>query len=238
MTAVLGTVPPRARPLLAEALGAFALVFAGCGAIMVDASRGGLGTVGIAGTFGLVIAAMVVALGPVSGAHFNPAVSVALAAIGRFGWRNVPGYVAAQLTGALAAAGLLRASLGNVASIGATAPAGSDGQSFLWEVVLTGFLLLVIAAVVSHAPGSAAAGLSIGGTVALASLCGGAISGASMNPARSIGPALVAGDTRALWIYLTAPLLGGVIGAAASRAMGGAVATLDAPSTGPDRTGT
>ena len=187
---------------------------------MVDASRGGIGTVGIAATFGLVIAAMVVALGPVSGAHFNPAVSVALAATGRFRWRDVPGYVAAQLTGAIAAAGLLRASLGNVGGIGATAPSGSDGQSFLWEVVLTGFLLLVIAAVVSHAPGSAAAGLSIGGTVALASLVGGGISGASMNPARSIGPALVGGDTRALWIYVIAPMIGGVIGAACYRAMG------------------
>ena len=220
MTAVIDALPPRGRPILAEALGTFALVFAGCGAIMVDASRGGLGTVGIAATFGFVIAAMVVALGPVSGAHFNPAVSVALAAIGRFGWRDVPGYVAAQLTGAIAAAGLLRASLGNIAGIGATSPSGSDGQSFLWEVVLTGFLLLVIAAVVSHAPGPAAAGLPIGGTVALASLCGGAISGASMNPARSIGPALVSGDTGSLWIYIIAPLVGGAVGAACYRAMG------------------
>jgi len=237
---VIGAVftrPPRARRFLAEALGTFTLVFAGCGAIMVDASQGGLGTVGIAATFGLVIAVMVVALGPVSGAHLNPVVSVALAAIGRFAWREVPGYVAAQLAGAIAAAGLLRASLGNVAGIGATAPAGSDGQSFVWEVVLTAVLLLVVVAVVSNAPGSAAAGLAIGGTVALASLCGGAISGASMNPARSLGPALVAGDMRALWIYLAAPVLGGVVGAAAYRAIGArASATRDLAEIEPDRT--
>lgn len=229
MTAALGVFPPRARPLVAEALGTFALVFAGCGAIMVDASRGGLGSVGIAATFGLVIAVMVVALGPVSGAHLNPAVSMALAAIGRFAWREVPGYVVVQLAGAIAAAGLLRASLGNVAGIGATAPEGSNGQSFLWEVGLTAFLLLMVAAVISHALAPAAAGLTIGGTVALASLLSGSISGASMNPARSVGPALASGDMRSLWIYLAAPLVGGVVGAAAYRAMG-----TGAPATEPD----
>ena len=158
--------------------------------------------------------AMVVAFVDVSGAHINPAVTLALAARRRFPWAAVPGYWGAQVAGAIAAAIVLRSSLGDVASLGATSPSGSDAQSFVWEVVMTASLLVVILAVATRprtATGTAA--FAIGGTIALASLVGGPISGASLNPARSLGPALVSGELGSLWIYLTAPLLGGLLGA-------------------------
>jgi MIP family channel proteins len=204
----------RARLLGAEALGTFALVLFGCGAIMVDTEGGGLGQVGVSLAFGLVVMAMVFAIGHLSGAHINPAVTLALAARSRFPWSAVPGYWGAQVAGAIAAAIVLRSSLGDVADLGATTPAGSDAQSFVWEVVMTATLLVVIVAVATDVRAAAGvAAVAIGGTIALASLVGGPISGASLNPARSLGPALVGGDLDSLWIYLTAPLLGGVVGA-------------------------
>ena len=204
------------RTLAAEVIGTFALVFAGCGAIMVEAKTQALGQVGIAATFGLVIMAMVYALGHVSGAHFNPAVTFAFALTRHFPWPRVGAYWAAQLAGALVAALLLRASLGNLAEVGATLPSGSQGQAFVWELVLSFFLMLVIMAVATdtRAVGEAAA-IAIGGTVALDALFGGPISGASMNPARSLGPALVAVNLDAVWVYLTAPLAGATLGALA-----------------------
>jgi MIP family channel proteins len=210
----------RARLLGAEALGTFALVFFGCGAIVVDTDRGGLGQVGISVAFGLVVMAMVFAFGGISGAHINPAVTLALAMRRRFIWAAVPGYVGAQVAGAIAAAIVLRSSLGDVGDLGVTTPSGTNAQSFVWEVAMTATLLLVILAVVRD-PRDAigAAALAIGGTIALASLVGGPISGASLNPARSLGPALVSGELDSLWIYLTAPFLGGVIGAFAYDAL-------------------
>jgi len=183
---------------------------------MVAAETGAFGQLGIAVAFGLAITTMIYALGHVSGAHFNPAVSFGFALTRHFAWRNVAAYWAAQATGAILAALLLRASLGDVANVGATLPSGSDRQSFLWEVVLTFFLMLVVMAVATdaRAVGEAAA-LAVGGTVGLCALVGGPISGASMNPARSLGPALVSGDLDSLWIYLLAPLLGASLGALA-----------------------
>jgi aquaporin NIP len=210
------------RRLGAETLGTFALVFFGAGAVMVAAEHGSFGQVGIALAFGLVIAAMVYALGHISGAHLNPAVSLAFALSRHFPWRLVGSYWAAQCLGAIGAAFLLRASLGDIANVGATQPSGSDGQSLLWELVLTFVLMLVIMAVATdtRAVGEAAA-LAIGGTVALGALVGGPVSGASMNPARSLGPALAAGDLEDLWIYLLAPLLGAMLGAAAYQLLRG-----------------
>lgn len=213
-----------ARALLAEAIGTFALVFAGAGAVVVDAKTGSLGHVGVALTFGLVIMVMIYAVGHVSGAHFNPAVSFAFAVSRHFPWPRVAGYWAAQATGAVLAAALLRGSLGGAAHVGATLPAGSQGQSFLWEVVLTFLLMFVITAVATdtRAVGEAAA-IAIGGTVGLDALFGGPVSGASMNPARSLGPALVSGDLHALWLYLVAPPIGAVLGALAYQLVRGEV---------------
>jgi MIP family channel proteins len=204
------------RALVGEAIGTFTLVFAGCGAIMVDAKDGGLGHVGVAITFGLVIMVMIYALGHVSGAHFNPAVTLAFAVTRHFEWRRVPAYWAAQLVGAVAAALLLRASLGNVAHVGATLPTGSDGQAFLWEAVLSFFLVFVIMSVATdtRAIGEAAA-IAIGATVGMDAMFGGPISGASMNPARSLGPAIASADFTAIWVYLAAPSVGAVAAALA-----------------------
>ena len=202
------------RSLIAEAVGTFALVFAGCGAIMVDAKTHQLGHVGVAITFGLVIMFGIYAVGHISGAHFNPSVTFAFALSRHFPWRRALGYWGAQIAGALAAAAILRASLGNVANVGATSPSGSQGQSFLWELILTFFLMFVIMAVATdtRAVGEAAA-IAIGGTVLFDAMFGGPISGASMNPARSAGPALVSGDLHALWLYLVAPICGASLAA-------------------------
>ncbi len=200
---------PILRCLLAEAIGTFALVFAGCGAIMVDARTGALGHVGVAISFGLVIMVMIYAVGHISGAHFNPAVSFAFAVSRHFPWPRVAFYWTAQLAGALAAALVLRESLGNIAHVGATLPSGSDGQAFLWEAVLTFFLMFVIMAVATdtRSVGEAAA-IAIGGTVGLDAMFGGPITGASMNPARSLGPAIAASDYTSIWLYLLAPIIG------------------------------
>jgi len=181
---------------------------------MVDAKTHALGHVGVAISFGLVIMAMIYAVGHISGAHFNPAVSFAFAISRHFPWPRVVGYWTAQLLGALTAAAILRGSLGNLAHTGATLPSGSQAQSFLWELVLTFFLMFVIMAVATdtRAVGEAAA-IAIGGTVGLDAMFGGPISGASMNPARSFGPALVSGDLHALWLYIAAPLAGATLGA-------------------------
>jgi aquaporin NIP len=206
--------PSVVRTLAAEAIGTFALVFAGAGAIMVNEETGALGHVGIALSFGLVIMVMVYAVGHISGAHFNPAVSFAFGLTRHFPWPRVLAYSAAQVLGALTAALLLRASLGNVADVGATLPSGSDGQAFLWETILTFFLMFVIMAVATdtRAVGEAAA-IAIGATVGLDALFGGPITGASMNPARSLGPALAAQELGSLWIYILAPLSGAALGA-------------------------
>jgi MIP family channel proteins len=198
----------------AEAVGTFALVFAGCGAIMVNAQTGALGHVGIAATFGLVVMAMIYTFGHISGAHFNPAVTVAFTLTRHLPIRVATTHVGAQLVGALTAALALRATLGSTANLGSAIPSGTTGQSFAMEFVLTTFLMLVIIAVATdtRAVGEAAA-IAIGGTVALDALFGGPISGASMNPARSIGPALVSGTYDALWLYVVAPLLGAAAGA-------------------------
>jgi len=199
---------------VAEAVGTFALVFAGAGAVMVDAKTHQLGHVGVAITFGLVIMAMIYAVGHISGAHFNGAVTFAFALSRHFPWQRAVGYWAAQLTGAIAAAAVLRGSLGNIAHVGATLPSGSQGQSFLWEVVLSAILMFVILAVATdtRAVGEAAA-IAIGGTIGLDAMFGGPISGASMNPMRSMGPAFVSGDLHALWVYVVAPVVGASIGA-------------------------
>jgi MIP family channel proteins len=206
--------PGLMRALVAEAFGTFALVFAGAGAVMVDAKTQALGHVGVAITFGLVIMAMIYALGHVSGAHFNGAVTFAFSLSRHFPWSRALAYWIAQFIGAVTAAAILRASLGNIAHVGATLPSGSQAQSFLWELIMSAFLMFVIMAVATdtRAVGEAAA-IAIGGTIGLDAMFGGPISGASMNPMRSLGPALVSGDLHALWLYIIAPIIGASLGA-------------------------
>jgi aquaporin NIP len=202
------------RRLVAESIGTFALVFAGCGAIMVDDKTHQLGHIGVAISFGLVIMIGIYGVGHISGAHFNPSVTFAFALSRQFPWTRATAYWAAQLLGAFAGAALLRASLGDRADVGTTLPSGSQGQAFVWELVLTFFLMFVIMAVATdtRAVGEAAA-IAIGGTIALDAMFGGPITGASMNPARSIAPAIVSGNLHALWVYIAAPLAGASVGA-------------------------
>lgn len=196
------------RAYVAEFVGTFALVFFGCGAIAQ-----GLAPTAVALAFGLVIAVAIYSLGHISGAHLNPAVSVGFAIGRHVPWTRVATYAAAQVAGAIVAAMALRLTLGDV-PLGVTEPSVGPGQAGAWEAVMTGLLMLVITAVATdvRAVGQAAA-LAIGGTIALAGLVGGQISGASLNPARSLGPALVAGDLGSLPLYLVAPVVGAAAGA-------------------------
>jgi aquaporin NIP len=208
--------PSLARRCLAEALATFALVFAGCGAIVVDHERGGsLSAVGVAATFGLVIMVMVYATGHLSGAHMNPAVTVAFSIQRHFPAREALAYIPAQLSGAIAAALLLGVVWsGRPADLGATHPSVGSGAALTYEIVLTAILMFVIMAVATdtRAVGAAAA-IAIGGTIALDALFGGDVTGASMNPARSLGPAFVAWSWSDIWIYLVGPLAGAICGA-------------------------
>jgi aquaporin NIP len=198
----------------AELIGTYALVTAGCGAIIVNSQTGSLTHVGVALTFGLIIAVMVASIGHISGAHFNPAATFSFALIRRFPWHEVPIYVAGQLLGAVLGALTLRGLFGLTANLGSTLPVIDSLHALGIEVVLTAILMFVITAVATdrRAPTLVAA-LAIGGVVALDALWGGPITGASMNPARSFGPALVAGDWQDHWIYWIGPILGASLGA-------------------------
>ncbi|MBN2584931.1 MAG: MIP family channel protein [Planctomycetes bacterium] len=203
------------RTYVAEAMGTFALVFAGCGAVVVNDATGALGHVGVSLVFGLVVMAMIYSVGNVSGAHLNPAVTLGFWAARRLRIGLVPRYVLAQCLGAVAGAALLRVLFPDSATLGTTVPAGVPWQSFLLEVVLTFLLMVVILNVSTGAMEKGImAGVAVGGTIALEALFGGPVSGASMNPARSLGPALMAWRLDHLWIYLAAPVLGAL---AASR---------------------
>ncbi|GCE29715.1 aquaporin [Dictyobacter alpinus] len=197
------------RKAVAECVGTFALVTAGCGAIMVDTLTHSLTHVGVALTFGLIIMVMIAATGHLSGAHFNPAVTIAFALTRHFPWRQVPFYILAQVLGAVLGAGMLYGLFGPIAALGATIPSGGVWQSFGLEVLLSAVLMLVIISVATdtRAVGQLAA-LAIGAAVALDAMWGGPISGASMNPARSLGPALVAGVWQDQWVYIVAPIIG------------------------------
>ncbi len=202
------------RRLAAELFGTFALVFAGTGAIIINEVSGGTIThVGIALTFGLIVLAMVYALGDVSGCHLNPAVTVGFFVARRFPGRWVGPYLCSQCLGAILASLVLKLMFPTHASLGATQPAGAVLQSFVLEFILTLILMFVILSVSTGSKEKGLlAGVAVGAVIALEALFAGPISGASMNPARSLAPALVAMRWESVWIYLTAPVLGACAG--------------------------
>lgn len=207
------------QKLAAEFWGTFALVFAGTGAIVINEVSGGAIThVGIALTFGLIIMAMIYTLGDVSGAHFNPAVTIAFAFARCLAWRDVAPYIGAQCVGALAGSGVLKFLFPASLTLGATLPAGALLQSFVLEFLLTALLMFVILNVSTGAKEKGiTAGVVIGAVIGLEAMFAGPISGASMNPARSLGPALLSGNVATLWVYLLAPTLGACAGLLAFR---------------------
>jgi aquaporin Z len=195
---------------ISEGIGTFALIFAGCGAIIVNDSSGGmLGHVGVSLAFGLIVMAMIYAVGNISGAHLNPAVTLGFLFAGRLEKREALPYIGGQIAGAVIAALILRILYPSHPTLGATLPTGGIPRAFIMEGILSFLLMFVILNVsTGHMEKGIMAGVAIGGTVALAALVGGPVSGASMNPARSLGPALVSGQLRSLWIYLLAPFIG------------------------------
>lgn len=198
------------RPYIAEIFGTFALVFAGTGAIVINDVSGGTVThAGIALTFGLVVLSMIYAVGEVSGAHLNPAVTIGFFLARRFPGRRVLPYIISQCAGAFLASELLHLLFPSSATLGATLPAGSAVQSFILEYVLTLLLMFVILSVSTGAKEKGiTAGIAVGAVIAFEAMFAGPISGASMNPARSLAPAVVSGHLASLWVYLVAPVLG------------------------------
>jgi aquaporin NIP len=205
------------RKYATECLGTFALVFCGTGAITINEVTGGSIThVGIAITFGLIVMSMIYALGDISGAHMNPAVSFAFWTQKQLPLNVFLKYSISQLTGALMASGMLRLLFPASKLLGSTLPQGTDSQSFVLEIILSFFLLFVIAQMANKEK-QALAGIVIGSVVLLEAMFAGPITGASMNPARSFAPAIVSGNMQSLWIYLTAPFMGAYLGMVTSR---------------------
>jgi aquaporin NIP len=202
------------RKYFAEIIGTFSMVFCGTGAIIINQESGGAIThLGIAITFGLIVASMIFALGDISGAHMNPAVTLSFAIAKRFPFKSVLPYIIAQGIGAFAASLFLRFSFPSSQFLGATIPSGSDLQSFLFEVILTMILVMVIFNVSTRAKEKGiTAAIAIGGVVGLEAMFAGPVCGASMNPIRSISPAVVSGHTDQLWIYILAPTIGALLG--------------------------
>jgi len=200
------------RKSASEFFGTFCLVFAGTGAIVINnVAGGGITHVGIALTFGLIVLAMIYTLGDVSGAHLNPAVTLGFAVAGRFHWREVPSYIVSQCLGAFVASGLLHTLFPTDTTLGATLPQGSAVQSLVLESILTAMLMFVILSVSTGAKEKGiTAGIAIGAVIALEAMFAGPICGASMNPARSLSPAMVSGHLEHLWVYIVGPILGAI----------------------------
>lgn len=201
------------RKSIAEIIGTFTLVFCGTGAIIIDnVTKGGVTHVGVAITFGLVVMAMIYGLGEISGAHLNPAVSIAFTLAGRLPLRSLGVYLVSEIVGALLASLALRLLFPTDELLGTTLPAGSAWQSFVLELLLTFFLMLVIMGVATGSKEQGLfAGLAIGSVILLEAMFAGPICGASMNPARSLAPAVVSGHLENLWIYLIAPIIGAAL---------------------------
>ncbi|OJW30597.1 MAG: aquaporin [Sphingobacteriales bacterium 46-32] len=195
---------------LAELLGTFALVFCGTGAIVINQeTNGSVSHVGIAITFGLIVMAMIYTFGDISGAHLNPAVTIAFTIAGRFKVGEILPYILSQIVGAFLASLILMYLFPENETLGTTLPSGTALQSFILEFILTFFLMLVIIHVATGSKEQGMfAGLAIGSTVLLEAMFAGPICGASMNPARSIAPAVVSGHLEHLWVYIVATVAG------------------------------
>ncbi len=198
------------KKYLSEYLGTFILLFVGTGSVIVNQhTNGALGLSGIATVWGFVIIALIYSFGDISGAHFNPAVSIAFAVDNRFTWKEVPAFLIAQLAGALSASYVLHYLFPDNETLAITQPSGTAAQSFILELLMTFILMLVILRVSTGAKEKGiTAGIAIGGTVWMLVLFGGPVCGTSLNPTRSLAPAIVSGHFNALWIYLTAPFAG------------------------------
>ncbi len=200
------------RIVSAEFAGTFILVFAGCGAAAVGSIYGTPGNMGISLVFGLAVLAVIYSVGNISGAHINPAVTLGFAMAGRLPWKTVPQYAFSQTAGAIAAGFAVATLFPEAMTIGEVSPSASAAQAFAMEAILTSILMFVILNVsTGHMEKGIMAGVAVGGTVAMAALFGGPISGASLNPARYSGPAIASGSLRHYLLYLTAPLAGAII---------------------------
>ncbi|KAL4627248.1 hypothetical protein ACB092_05G154900 [Castanea dentata] len=207
---------PFMQKLIAEAVGTYFLIFAGCAAVVVNLDKNKVVTLpGIAIVWGLAVMVLVYSVGHISGAHFNPAVTIAFATCKRFPLKQVPAYIAAQVLGSILASGTLRLLFeGQQNQFAGTLPAGSNMQSFVIEFIITFYLMFVISGVATDTRAiGELAGLAVGSTVLLNVMFSGPITGASMNPARSLGPAIVHSEYRGIWIYMVAPILGAISGA-------------------------
>jgi aquaporin NIP len=201
------------KKYIAECIGTFALVFCGTGAIIINQeTNGAISHAGIAATFGLIVMCMIYTFGEISGAHFNPAVTIGFTLAGKFDKREIAPYIGSQMAGAFLATLLLKFLFPLNQHLGATLPAGSPQQSFILETILTYLLMLVILNVSQGSKETGLfAGIAIGGTVLLEAMFAGPICGASMNPARSLSPAVISGNMADLWVYILAPVTGGVL---------------------------
>jgi aquaporin Z len=207
------------RRYVTEFIATFILIFAGCGAIIVETLTGSLGHAGVALTWGFIVVALIYTFGHVSGAHMNPAVTISFTAMKEFDKKDTIPYIIAQVLGAIFACVLLylifleeAKSMAELAYLGASLPRGSNLQLFVMEFILTFILMLVICGSAVHGKAiKSFAGLAIGLTVGLEAMFAGPITMASMNPARSIGPAIVSGNIETLWLYIIATILGAIV---------------------------
>nr|AAL05942.1 early embryogenesis aquaglyceroporin [Pinus taeda] len=210
-----GSLLPSVRKVVAEFIGTFFLIFVGCGSVVVDKiSNGSITHLGVSLVWGMAAMIVIYSIGHISGAHLNPAVTLALAAVKRFPWVQVPGYIVAQVFGSISAGFLLRFMFGEVAFMGATVPSGSEMQSFALEIITTSLLVFVVSAVATDTKAvGELGGLAIGATIAMNVAISGPISGASMNPARTIGSAVAGNKYTSIWVYMVGPVIGALMGA-------------------------
>ncbi len=201
------------RKYISESIGTFSMIFCGTGAMTINEVTGGdVSHVGIAITWGLIVMAMIYAFGEISGAHFNPAVTIAFAYAKKFEWKEVPKYILAQCIGALAASSILLFLFPDSEFLGGTIPSIDSSKAFVLELILTYFLMVVIINVSTGSKETGTmAGIAIGGVVLLEAMFAGPVTNASMNPARSFAPALLSGNWQHQWLYFIAPVIGALL---------------------------